>query len=319
MSENLKHNPFETKYETWANYEDNLRKFIEGEIKKLIPIGDMYMFKNKPQAFVLERAKCWGQNDPIYIEFLVRIENRVLEENGESELVYHTITGGENGDKDECRGTDFQPCQLMEFLKQIEIEEYARKIDAIKYMLRIHGGKLYSDGSFGFHAAVDETGKDKGYVCGEWSFITCFVLNDDDTFSMECTCGDEECVERDCQIPFDEIDYVLECAIKSANTSIAIDKDQEEAIEDFKNAYCNLLRKCVGVVHNTDTHCLDFFNARNNDGVSVIARGTHNNTIYVNVQDQLDELHKNGYTIGLGSWTRITNDQDVYVKPIERN
>lgn len=317
MSENLEYNPFMTKYENWVMQEENLRKSIEDVIKKHIPTGSMHEFKSKPQAFVLERAKGgWGQNDAIFIDFLEGIEHRVLEADGEGELVYHTITGG---DKDECSGSDFQPCQLMTFLEQIEVEEYEYKLAKIKYMLHNHGGKLYSDGSFGFHAAVDETGKDKDYVCGERSFITCFVLNDDDTFSMECECGGEECVERDCQIPFDEIDYVLECAIKSAQTSIAIDKDQEKAIEDFKQAYHNLLRKCVGVVHNTDSHCLDFFNARNNTGVSTIQRGMSNSTIYVNVQDQLDELHKNGYTIGLGSWTRRTNDQDMCVKPIERN
>jgi len=314
-------NPFMTKYENWTMQEENLRKSIEDAIKKLIPVGDMYMFKNKPQAFVLKRANGgWGQTDTIFIDFLVGIEHRVLNlETDEGELVYHTITGGEDGDKDECYRTDFQPCQLMTFLEQIEVEQYEQKLNKIKYMLRNHGGRLYSDGSFFFHATVDKTGEDKDYVCGEPSFINCFVLNDDDTFSMECTFVGEECVERDCQIPIDEIDYVLECAIKSAQTSIAIDKDQEKAIEDFKNAYCNLLRKCVGVVHNTDKHCLDFFNARNNTGISTIQRGTPNSTIYVNVQDQLDELHKNGYTIGLGSWTRRTNDQDMCVKPIEQN
>ena len=318
MSENLEYNPFMTKYENWTMQEENLRKSIEHVIKEHIPTGSMHEFKNKPQAFVLKRANGgWGQNDAIFIDFLVGIEHRVLEADGEGELVYHTITGGENGDKDECYGTDFQPCQLMTFLEQIEVEEYEDKLGKIKYMLRNHGGKLYSDGSFFFHAAVDITGKDKEYVCGEPSFITCFVLNDDDTFSMECTCGGEECVERDCQIPIDEIDHVLECAIKSVQTSIAIDKDQEKAIEDFKYAYNNLLRMGVGVVHNTDKHCLDFFNARNNTGVSTIQRG--DSTIYVNVQDQLNELHNNGYTIGLGTWERRTDDQDLVVKPIERN
>jgi hypothetical protein len=265
---------------------------------------------------VLKRANGgWGQTDTIFIDFLVGIEHRVLDlETDEGELVYHTITGGDNGDKDECSGSDFQPCQLMTFLEQIEVEEYEYKLAKIKYMLHNHGGRLYSDGSFFFHATVDKTGEDKDYVCGEPSFINCFVLNDDDTFSMECTFVGEECVERDCQIPIDEIDYVLECAIKSAQTSIAIDKDQEKAIEDFKYAYNNLLRMGVGVVHNTDKHCLDFFNARNNTGVSTIQKG-----MYVNVQDQLNELHKNGYTIGLGSWARRTNDQDIYVKPIEQN
>ena len=320
MDNNKVQIPFLTKYDNWTQQEDRLRKSIEDIIKEHIPTGSMHEFKYKPQAFVLERAKGgWGQTDAIFIDFLVGIEHRVLEADGEGELVYHTITGGENGDKCEYYGTDFQPCQLMAFLKQVEVEEYEYKLAKIKYMLRNHGGRLYSDGSFFFHATVDKTGEDKDYVCGEPSFITCFVLNDDDTFSMECAFCGEECVERDCQIPIDEIDYVLECAIKSAQTSIAIDKDQEKAIEYFKNAYHNLLRMCVGVVHNTDIHCLDFFNARNNTGVSTIQKGMPNPTIYVNVQDQLDELHKKGYTIGLGSWTRRTNDQDMCVKPIERN
>lgn len=318
MSENLEYNPFMTKYENWVMQEENLRKSIEDAIKKFIPKGFMHEFKNKPQAFVLERAKGgWGQNDAIFIDFLEGIEHRVLEADGEGELVYHTITGG---DKDECSGSNFQPCQLIEFLQQIEIDDYELKLNKISAVLKKCGGVLECDGGFGFHATIDQSGRNKDDVCGELSYIKTFRLNEmDNSFTMTCICGGEYVGENDCQIPFDEIDAVVEYAINSSKTCIYLDEDQKKAVDDFIAAYSFLLHKCVGVVHVVDDHSLNFFNGRKTTGSNAISKNTCNNTIYVNVQSQLDRISAAGYKVGLGEWVLSTKDKDLYVKPIEQN
>jgi len=322
MSENLEYNPFMTKYENWAMQEENLRKSIEDVIKEHIPAGSMHEFKNKPQAFVLKRANGgWGQTDTIFIDFLEGIEHRVLDlETDEGELVYHTITGGENGDKDECSGTDFLPGQLIEFLKQIEIDDYEIKLSKISAVLRKCGGVLECDGDFGFHATIDESGQNKHEVCGELSYIKTFILNEmDNSFTMTCICGGEYVVESDCQIPFDEIDAVVEYAINYAKTCIYLDEDQKKAVNDFTAAYYSLLHKCVGVVHVVDDHSLRFFNGRKTNGSSAIPKHTYNKTIYVNVQSQLDRISADGYKVGLGEWVLSAKNKDLYVKPIEQN
>ena len=278
-----------------------LQTMLAEEIFKLVPPNDSHIFKIRPCALDYNRLSRVSQYQEVYVEFLEGIDNNT--NNGDSksldELKFHVVSGPKDNYSDYYNYTAFQPHQLQEFITQIKREIREEKLETLRELILSHGYEgvvgqecgniLYFDGSFGFHSVETSTGE----VSGTPSMIRKVFINPNQK-RIQFFCDfdgieDGYMYETEDNIPFEEIDNLIENIKKSLKRDLYLTKKQFDAVGEFKKAYYALKEAGVGIVHDRDENTFHFINAKNIEKCDVAYTTNKNEQVPEGFIDMNDE------------------------------
>ena len=278
-----------------------LQTMLAEEIFKLVPPNDSHIFKIRPCALDYNRLSHVPQYQEVYVEFLEGIDNNNTNSDPKSldELKFHVVSGPNDLYSDYYNYTAFQPHQLQEFITQIKREIREEKLETLRELIWSHGQDgsvgqergniLYFDGSFGFHSVETSTGQ----VSGTPSMIRKVFINPNQK-RIQFFCdfdGIEEgyMYESEDNIPFEEIDNLIENVKKSLKRDLSLSKEQVDVVNDFKKAYYALKEAGVGIVHDRDENTFHFINAKNIEKCNVAYTTNKNEQVPEGFIDMNDE------------------------------